>query len=106
MPQYRGTSWPRSGIGWVGEWGGGGYMGLLEEHLKCKIKKYLIKIIHTVKKKSCGFSFTCSCLPVISICFHDPNDPEESLTTWNHAHDFYHKFSQFLFVSAGNWLLL
>jgi hypothetical protein len=20
MPQYRGTTWPRSGCGWVGEW--------------------------------------------------------------------------------------
>jgi hypothetical protein len=23
MPQYRGTPGPRSGSGWVGEWGGG-----------------------------------------------------------------------------------
>jgi hypothetical protein len=29
MSQYRGTPGPRSGIGWVGEWGGGGYGGLL-----------------------------------------------------------------------------
>jgi hypothetical protein len=28
MPQYRGTPGPRSGSGWVGEWGGG-YGGLL-----------------------------------------------------------------------------
>jgi hypothetical protein len=27
MPQYRGTPGPRSGSGWVGEWGGGGGMG-------------------------------------------------------------------------------
>jgi hypothetical protein len=27
MPQYRGTPGPRSGSGWVGEWGG--YGGLL-----------------------------------------------------------------------------
>jgi hypothetical protein len=29
MPQYRGTPGPKSGSGWVGEWGGGGYGGLL-----------------------------------------------------------------------------
>jgi hypothetical protein len=29
MPQYRGTPRPRSGSGWVGECGGGGYGGLL-----------------------------------------------------------------------------
>jgi hypothetical protein len=28
MPQYRGTPGPKSGNGWVGEWGGG-YGGLL-----------------------------------------------------------------------------
>jgi hypothetical protein len=28
MPQYRGTPGPKSGSGWVGEWGGG-YGGLL-----------------------------------------------------------------------------
>jgi hypothetical protein len=28
MPQYRGTPGPKSGSGWVGEWGGG-YWGLL-----------------------------------------------------------------------------
>jgi hypothetical protein len=28
MPQYRGMTGPRSGSGWVGEWGGG-YGGLL-----------------------------------------------------------------------------
>jgi hypothetical protein len=29
MPQYRGTPGPKSGSGWVGGWGGGGYGGLL-----------------------------------------------------------------------------
>jgi len=28
MPQYRGTPGPKSGNGWVGQWGGG-YGGLL-----------------------------------------------------------------------------
>jgi hypothetical protein len=27
MPQYRGMPGPRSGSGWVGEWGGGESMG-------------------------------------------------------------------------------
>jgi hypothetical protein len=35
MPQYRGTPGPKSGSGWVGEWGGG-YGGLLGYHWKCK----------------------------------------------------------------------
>jgi hypothetical protein len=49
MLQYRGTPGPRSGSGWVGE-SGGGYRKLLGQHLKCKIRKYLIKI-RIVKKK-------------------------------------------------------
>jgi hypothetical protein len=34
MHQYRGTPGPKSGNGWVGEWGGE-YEGLLGEHWKC-----------------------------------------------------------------------
>jgi hypothetical protein len=41
IPHYRGTPGPRTGSGWVGEWKG--YGGLLGQHLKCKIRKYLIK---------------------------------------------------------------
>jgi hypothetical protein len=42
MPQYRETPGPRSGSGWVGEWGGG-YRELSRKHLKCKKIKYLIR---------------------------------------------------------------
>jgi hypothetical protein len=47
MPQYRGTPGPRSGSGWVGEWGEG--MGdfwdsignVNEENTELKKKKYI-----------------------------------------------------------------
>jgi hypothetical protein len=59
MPQYREMPGTRSGSGWVGEQGRGGYRGLLGKHLKCKLRKYLIKIWKkTNSKKSIDFLYT------------------------------------------------
>jgi hypothetical protein len=33
MPQYRGTPGPKSGNGWVGEWGGGEGMGDFQDSI-------------------------------------------------------------------------
>jgi hypothetical protein len=44
MPQYRGMPGPRSGSGWVGEQGEGGYRELsFRIAFEMYIKKYLIK---------------------------------------------------------------
>jgi hypothetical protein len=48
MPQYRGMPGPKNGNGWVGKWGGG-YGGLLGEHSKCNLGKYVI--IKNIKNK-------------------------------------------------------
>jgi hypothetical protein len=44
MPQYRGTPGPRRGSGQIGEQKWGGYRGTSGKHLKCKWRKFLIKI--------------------------------------------------------------
>jgi hypothetical protein len=52
MPQYRGTPGPRSGSGWVGEWGDGmGDFGIALKMQMRKIPKYLNKQINKQTNK-------------------------------------------------------